>query len=111
DRVPNTLPPLDFSKLSRLEFFTPRYNDFPALTLARRAGEIGGTLPAVMNAANEVAAACFLARQVPFPRLSQIVEQVMNRHASVAHPDLDAILQADQWARKEAQGICKSVNH
>ena len=53
DRVPNTLPPLDFSKLSKLEFFTPRYDDFPALNLARRAGETGGTLPAVMNAANE----------------------------------------------------------
>src|SRR4029450_2772043 len=51
-RVPNTLPPLDFSKLSKLEFFTPRYDDFPALSLARRAGETGGTLPAGMHAAN-----------------------------------------------------------
>src|SRR5436190_5626070 len=59
DRVPNTLPPLDFSKLSKLEFFPPRYNEFPALKLARRAGETGGTLPAVMNAANEVAVAAF----------------------------------------------------
>ena len=92
-RVPNSLPPLDFSKLSRLEFFTPRYDDFPALNLARRAGETGGTLPAVMNAANEVAVAGFL-----------------DRHTSVAHPDLDAILQADQWARNEAQGLSKSVN-
>src|SRR5437016_7297482 len=104
DRVPNTLPPLDFSKLSRLEFFTPRYDDFPALNLARRAGEIGGTLPAVMNAANEVVVAGFLGRQVSFPDIWQIVEEVMNRHTSVAHPDLDAILEADQWARKEAQG-------
>ena len=102
DRVPNSLPPLDFSKLSRLEFFTPRYDDFPALNLARRAGETGGTLPAVMNAANEVAVAGFLNRQVRFPDIWQIVEEVMNRHASVAHPDLDAILQADQWARAEA---------
>jgi 1-deoxy-D-xylulose-5-phosphate reductoisomerase len=104
DRVPNTLPPLDFSKLSRLEFFAPRYDDFPALNLARRAGETGGTLPAVMNAANEVAVAGFLDRQVRFPDIWQIVEEVMNRHTPVAHPDLDAILQADQWARKEAQG-------
>jgi 1-deoxy-D-xylulose-5-phosphate reductoisomerase len=104
DRVPNTLPPLDFSRLSRLEFFTPRYDDFPALNLARRAGETGGTLPAVMNAANEVAVAGFLDRQVRFPDIWQIVEEVMNRHTPVAHPDLDAILQADQWARKEAQG-------
>ena len=105
DRVPNTLPPLDFSKLSRLEFFTPRYEDFPALNLARRAGETGGTLPAVMNAANEVAVAGFLDRQVRFPDIWQIVGEVMNRHRSVAHPDLDAILQADQWARKEARGM------
>jgi len=110
DRVPNSLPPLDFSKLSRLEFFTPRYDDFPALNLARRAGEIGGTLPAVMNAANEVAVAGFLGRQVSFPRIWQIVEEVMNRHTSVAHPDLDAILEADQWARKEAQGHVTSIN-
>jgi 1-deoxy-D-xylulose-5-phosphate reductoisomerase len=110
DRVPNTLPPLDFSKLSRLEFFTPRYDDFPALNLARRAGETGGTLPAVMNAANEVAVAGFLDRQVRFPDIWQIVEEVMNRHTSVAHPDLDAILQADQWARGEAQGYVKSTN-
>ena len=109
DRVPNTLPPLDFSKLSKLEFFTPRYDDFPALNLARRAGETGGTLPAVMNAANEVAVAAFLDRQVSFPRIWQVVEEVMNRHASVAHPDLDAILQADQWARSEAQGCVKSL--
>jgi 1-deoxy-D-xylulose-5-phosphate reductoisomerase len=108
DRVPNTLPPLDFSKLSKLEFFTPRYDDFPALNLARRAGETGGTLPAVMNAANEVAVAAFLDRKVRFPSIWQIVEEVMNRHASVAHADLDAILQADQWARTEAQGCLKS---
>jgi 1-deoxy-D-xylulose-5-phosphate reductoisomerase len=105
DRVPNTLPPLDFSKLSRLEFFTPRYEDFPALNLARRAGETGGTLPAVMNAANEVAVAGFLDGQVRFPDIWQIVGEVMNRHTFVAHPDLDAILQADQWARKEARGM------
>jgi len=110
DRVPNTLPPLDFSKLSKLEFFTPRYADFPALNLARRAGEIGGTLPAVMNAANEVAVAEFLDRQVSFPSIWKIVEEVMNRHGSVAHPDLDAILRADQWARTEAASFAKTLN-
>src|SRR2546425_6071547 len=110
DRVPNTLPPLDFSTLSKLEFFPPRYEDFPAMNLARRAGETGGTLPAVMNAANEIAVAVFLNRQVRFPDIWRIVEEVMNRHAPVAHPDLDAILQADQWARNEAQGCVKSRN-
>ena len=110
DRVPNTLPPLDFGKLHTLQFETPRYADFPALNLARQAGETGGTLPAVMNAANEVAVAAFLDRQVHFPHIWQIVEEVMDRHTSIAHPDLDAILLADQWARAEAHGCVKSLH-
>src|SRR5213596_3644814 len=110
DRVPNTLPPLDFSKLSKLEFFTPRYDDFPALNLARCAGETGGTLPAVMNAANEIAVAAFLDRRLRFPDIWHVVEEVMNRHTAIAHPNLDAILEADRWARREAQGYVKSLN-
>ena len=109
DRVPNSLPPLDFSKLSKLEFSTPRYDDFPAFNLARRAGETGGTLPAVMNAANEIAVAAFLDRKVRFPEIWGIVEQVMNQHTPVAHADLDAILGADQWARAQAQGCVESA--
>src|SRR6266446_5900693 len=110
ERVPNSLPPLDFGKLRQLEFATPRYDDFPALNLARQAGEIGGTLPAVLNAANEIAVSAFLERQVNFPRIGQIVEEAMNRHTRVAHPDLDAILRADQWARAEAARFVKSLN-
>jgi len=110
DRVPNTLPPLDFGKVSKLEFFAPRYEDFPALNLARQAGETGGTLPAVLNAANEVAVSAFLQRQVNFPRIWQVVAEVMNRHESVAHPDLDAILRADQWARAEAAAALGKIH-
>lgn len=102
DHAPNTLPPLDFSKLPKLEFFTPRYDDFPALRLARHAGETGGTLPAVMNAANEVAVAAFLERRMRFPQIWQTVERVMERHRPIAQPDLHVILQADQWAREQA---------
>src|SRR6195256_235623 len=105
DRVPNTLPPLDFRKIAKLEFEIPRYDDFPALNLARRAGETGGTLPAVLNAANEVAVAAFLDRQLRFPQIWQTVSKVMDRHQSVAHPDLDAILAADQWAREQARSV------
>ncbi len=104
DRVANSLPPLDFGKLAKLEFAAPRLDHFPALNLARRAGETGGTLPAVMNAANEVAVSAFLDRRIAFPRIWQLVEEVMNRHASVANPNLDAILDADRWARDEAAG-------
>ena len=109
DRVANSLPPLDFSKLSKLEFSIPRYDEFPALNLARRAGEIGGTLPAVMNAANEIAVAAFLDRKVRFPEIWKIVEDVMEQHPPVAHADLDAILGADQWARAQAQGRVESA--
>jgi len=105
ERVPNSLPPLDFGKLRQLDFAAPRLDDFPALNLARRAGETGGTLPAVMNAANEVAVSAFLDRRIAFPRIWQLVEEVMNRHVPIAGPSLDAILQADQWARGTATAL------
>ncbi|MEP6822242.1 MAG: 1-deoxy-D-xylulose-5-phosphate reductoisomerase [Chthoniobacterales bacterium] len=108
ERVPNSLRPLDFGQLSRLDFATPRYDDFPALNLARQAGETGGTLPAVLNASNEIAVAAFLADRLSFPGIWTLVEQVMNRHASVADASLDAILAADQWARAEAAALLGS---
>jgi 1-deoxy-D-xylulose-5-phosphate reductoisomerase len=110
ERVPNSLPPLDFGKVRQLEFATPRYEDFPALNLARRAGETGGTLPAVLNAANEVAVSAFLARTISFPKIWQTVAAVMDRHTNVAHPDLDAILRADLWARQEAAKLTADKN-
>jgi 1-deoxy-D-xylulose-5-phosphate reductoisomerase len=55
-----------------------------------------------MNAANEIAVSAFLDRRISFPRIWQLVEEVMNRHTSVANPTLDAILEADRWAREEA---------
>ena len=103
DRVANSLPPLDFAKVSKLEFSPPRYEDFPALNLARRAGDEGGTLPAVLNAANEVAVAAFLEKRSNFPSIWRTVETVMDRHKAVAHPDIYAILRADQCARTEAR--------
>ena len=109
DRIPNSLPPLDFGKLAELKFAQPRYRDFPALKLARRAGETGGTLPAVLNAANEVAVSSFLEKRMRFPQIWQTVERVMNAHESIAHPGLDEILQADQWARAEAGRHVKSL--
>ncbi len=102
DRVPNTLPPLDFARLAKLDFEEPRRADFPALDLARHAGETGGTLPAVLNAANEIAVATFLDRHCTFPAIWQTVGRVMNEHTSVAAPDLGAILEADSWARRRA---------
>ena len=103
ERVPNSLRPLDFAKVARLEFEPPRREDFPALDLAREAGERAGTLPAVLNAANEVAVASFLQSQIPFPRIWETVAHVMRRHAVVADPCLDDILEADREARAMAR--------
>ena len=102
ERVPNSLPSLDFARIATLEFEAPRRADFPALDLARAAGEAGGTLPAVLNAANEVAVAAFLARRCSFPALWKTVGAVMNEHHSIAGADFDAILSADAWARARA---------
>ncbi|MFN2477512.1 MAG: 1-deoxy-D-xylulose-5-phosphate reductoisomerase [Chthoniobacterales bacterium] len=110
ERVPNSLAPLDFGKVQKLEFATPRYDDFPALNLARRAGETGGTLPAVLNAANEIAVAAFLEKRISFPAVWELVEQVMNRHESIADADLDAILDADQEARADAVAAVGQLN-
>jgi 1-deoxy-D-xylulose-5-phosphate reductoisomerase len=102
ERVPNTLPPLDFAQLGQLTFEAPRRADFPALELARWAGETGGTLPAVLNAANEIAVATFLKRGCSFPAIWQTVEAVMKAHTVVTHPSLETILEADAWARARA---------
>ncbi|MEM9284084.1 MAG: 1-deoxy-D-xylulose-5-phosphate reductoisomerase [Verrucomicrobiota bacterium] len=102
DRVPNTLPSLDFAELASLEFEAPRWDDFPALNLAREAGRLGGTLPAVMNAANEVAVSAFLEERIPFPGIWNTVESVMTNHETIAHPSLDEIIEADRDARSHA---------
>ena len=75
---------------------------FPALELARRAGETGGTLPAVLNAANEVAVEAFVKGKINFPQITETVRRVMDVHKVVSHPTLEKILEADAWARAEA---------
>jgi len=103
ERMPSGLPPLDLAKLGSLTFEAPDEKRFPALRLAREAGEAGGTLPGVFNAANEVAVEAFLAEQIPFPRIWGIVEEVMQKHIHISLPDLDAIIDSDRWARSEAK--------
>jgi 1-deoxy-D-xylulose-5-phosphate reductoisomerase len=102
ERVANTLRPLDFAQLASLTFEAPRSGDFPALDLARAAGNTGGTLPAVLNAANEVAVEAFLRERIGFIGIWKTVEAVMNKHHTVQHPSLEALIEADAWARREA---------
>lgn len=91
------------AKLGSLTFEEPDVERFPALQLARRAGEVGGTLPAVLNAANEVAVEAFVNRKLNFPQITEVVRRTMQAHEVVSHPTLEQILEADAWARKESQ--------
>lgn len=103
ERMPSGLPPLDLAKLGTLSFEQPDEMRFPALRLAREAGEQGGTLPGVLNAANEVAVEAFLAGRISFPRIWGMVEEVMKKHRTEKEPTLEAIIDADRWARGEAR--------
>src|SRR5207248_6769952 len=90
----------NFPKIGSLTFEEPDVERFPAIDLARRAGDVGGTLPAVLNAANEVAVEAFVNRKINFPQITETVRRTMDAHKIVARPTLDQILQADAWARE-----------
>src|SRR6266542_3976116 len=102
ERVASDRVQTDFARLGSLTFEEPDLERFPSLNLARRAGEVGGTMPAVLNAANEVAVEAFCNSRIGFEEISQTVARVMKRHQPVEHPSLDEILCADAWARGEA---------
>ena len=105
ERVDGGLPPTNLPRLGALHFREPDLGRFPGLTLARTAGAAGGTMPAVLNAANEVAVQKFLDGCLNFCGIWETVEQVMTRHGVVAEPSLEAIIEADAWARREAEKI------
>ena len=102
DRVDGALPRLDLAAMGRLHFAVPDETRFPALGLAREADRIGGTLPAVLNAANEVAVDRFLDGTIPFAGIWRLVADVVARHTVTRDPSLDDIVAADAWARMAA---------
>lgn len=102
DRAASERVQTNFPKISSLTFEEPDEERFPSIPLARRAGEVGGTLPSVLNAANEVAVEAFVNRKISFPQITESVARTMERHKVVSHPTLDQLLEADAWARHEA---------
>jgi 1-deoxy-D-xylulose-5-phosphate reductoisomerase len=92
----------NFPGIGSLTFEEPDSERFPAIQLARRAGETCGTMPAVLNAANEVAVEAFVNRRINFPQITETVRRTMDAHRVVEHPTLEQILEADAWARKTA---------
>ncbi|MCH7226373.1 1-deoxy-D-xylulose-5-phosphate reductoisomerase [Haloferula sp. A504] len=107
DRVQGGLKPLDFAGLAKLDFEAPRHDDFPALGLARRAGLAGGTLPAVFNAANEVAVDAFVERRIGFTDIWKVVGGTMDAHEVRDAGSLESVIAADHWARDEAAAACQ----
>jgi len=107
DRVDGNLPTLDLAALGALHFKAPDLMRFPCLRLARHAAITGGSLPAVLNAANEIAVDRFLAGQLAFSGIWHTVEAVMNLHHVIKEPTLDDIDRADHWARQEADRHCQ----
>lgn len=95
----------DFAELGALTFALPDLERFPCLALAYKACETGETLPAVLNAANEVAVQAFLEHKIAFVKIAEIISATMERHAVVEGSSLDDILGADQWAREQAERI------
>ncbi|HLA37766.1 MAG TPA: 1-deoxy-D-xylulose-5-phosphate reductoisomerase [Candidatus Brocadiales bacterium] len=102
-RRPAPVEPLSLPKLGGLTFFKPDMERFPALRLGYRAVSEGGTIPAVLNAANEVAVEAFLDRRIKLTDIVPITEGAMDRHKNCKHTSLGEILAADQWAREEAR--------
>ncbi len=92
----------DWTKPQTLELLPPDFDAFPALRLGFEAVQRGGTCGAVLNAANEVAVSRFLNRELPFFRITQVVEDVLNHHQFDAQPTMEQLLQIDSWAREEA---------
>jgi len=102
ERLPNPkLPRLDWSLINNLTFEPPDFNTFPCLKLAIEAGRKGGTYPAVLCAADEVAVELFLSQRIKFTEIANLIEQALELHQPIPYPTLDEIIAADAWARQK----------
>jgi 1-deoxy-D-xylulose-5-phosphate reductoisomerase len=105
ERLPTELPALGIDKLARLEFFEPDFERFPCLRLAYAAMKEGGTMPATLSAANEIAVASFLKKQIGFMDIPRVIESTMAAHNTEPCSSIEVVLEADRWARSHAEGL------
>ena len=104
-RLASSLPALDLVGLKQLTFESPDRAKFPCLEFGYEAARAGGTLPAVLNAANETCVETFLKDEMPFTRIASVIEKVLRKHRPAADPTLGQIMEADGWAREEARAL------
>jgi 1-deoxy-D-xylulose-5-phosphate reductoisomerase len=110
ERMDTPLGPLDLASIGELTFFPPDEDRFPATRLAREAIRAGGSAPAILNAANEVAVAAFLAGQIRFTRIAAVVEETLQRSNDAPRPaSLDEVLSLDKAARAQALSLLENT--
>ena len=108
ERLDSALPPMDLDAPLRLDFEPPDFERFKCLALAYEALDAGGTAPAALNAANEIAVAAFLEERIGFLAIPEILEETLSRHHPLPIRDLETVLEADRWARTEAERLIRS---
>ena len=109
ERLPNALPSLDLFEVQTLNFYPPDFERFPCLRLAFEAAREGGAMPAVLNAANEVAVQAFLDGQIGFLEIPAVIESTMNQYDGAPLTDVAAAIAADDWAREQAEIAVKGL--
>jgi 1-deoxy-D-xylulose-5-phosphate reductoisomerase len=103
------VPSLELARAGRLEFEAPDTDAFPCLRLAYRALEAARSLPVVLNAANEVAVACFLDRRLGFTAIAEVIERTMAAHRPAEVATLAGVRAVDQWAREYSLEIARGL--
>lgn len=109
ERLYTTLPSIDFFKLKKLQFQEPDFKKFPCLELAYRVAAALGTMPVVLNAANEVSVDEFLKGRLKFVSIPKVIEKVIDRHNNIKQPNLEDILEADIWGRLQAYKVINKL--
>jgi 1-deoxy-D-xylulose-5-phosphate reductoisomerase len=102
ERMESGVDSLNLVEIAKLEFQEPDLDRFPCLALARKAAEQGGTAPAALNAANEVAVQAFLERRLPYTEIAAVIGKTMECHSARVVETLETVIKADQWAREKA---------
>lgn len=108
ERLDVGLAPMDLSAPMTLELEPPDFERFQCLKLAYDALAIGGSAPAVLNAANEIAVAAFLDEHIGFLKIPDVIEETLSRHQPTDAGDVESVLEADRWARAEAQSLLQT---
>jgi 1-deoxy-D-xylulose-5-phosphate reductoisomerase len=109
NRTINKFPRLNLTKIGQLTFQKVNFDKFPCIKLAYKALELGGTMPAVLNGANEIAVNAFLNSKISFSVIPLVIQNTMKEHKSKFNPDISDILDADYWAREKALNFCMNV--